>query len=694
MKTSPINSRLPVLWHGGDYNPDQWPAETLEDDVQKMQKAGVNVVSLGVFSWSQLEPEEGLYTFDWMERAFDLLGKAGIHVALATPTSAPPRWMTLRYPQVLATGEDGQKLPHGERQRFAPLNPTWRDFVRRMNTELAKRFGQRENLVLWHVSNEYVSRDWGEEMVQGFRRWLRERYGDLDTLNQQWWSAFWSHRFTDWKQIIPPAPRCNRIPEGLILDWKRWQSQAMLDFFKFEVSILREITPDVPVTNNLMGRFPGLDYAKFADVMDVISWDCYGNTHGDPVNMAFDHALMRGMKPGKPWLLIEQTPSATNWQGHATLKPPGMLSLWSWQAIGHGSDSVMYFQWRRSRGAPEKFHGAVVEHAGREDARVFQETAALGGEMKKLSEQVIGTLPTQARIGILADQECRWALEQAAGYAQDKNYYNFVVEHFRAWWKQNYRVDVVQMHHDWSQYDVLIAPALYMTKTGQFPLKGDREELAARVNVVEKLSQFVEQGGCLVGTFLTGIVNESDLVFETGYPGPLKDVFGIWVEETDCQPAEKHPNTIEWKQNDAAGALKQGQCDRYFDQIHLEGAAAHATYGQYWYAGKPVVTCNRYGKGSAWYIGTQAERDWLEAFYAQLARERGIQPMLADTPDCVEVLERTRDDKRYLFLLNHSMEQVSVDLGAVSGTNLMTGEAVSGQLELQSFGKAVIEISA
>ncbi len=660
--TGPIQPRAAVLWHGADYNPDQWPPETLDEDVQLMRQAGVNAVSLGIFSWAQLETAPGRFDFDWMDRAFEKLWAGGVHVALATPTAAPPRWMTAAEPQVLAVSASGTRLPHGGRQRFCPTSPAYRRHVERINTALAQRYGGHPALMLWHISNEYVSNCHCPLCAEAFIGYLKQRYGDLATLNAQWWAAFWSQRFAAWEQVEPPRPAHGTVPHGLTLDWQRFRSHQMCEFFKFEAATVRAVTPEVPITTNMMGKFPGLDYAAFAEVMDVVSWDCYGSVGADPVHMAFDHSLMRGMKDNRPWLLIEQTPSATNWQEYGTLKPPGVLRLWSLQAIGHGSDSAMYFQWRRSRGASEKFHGAVVEHAAGSRARVFGEVAALGAELKQLSPIVIGTAVTPARIGILCDQESRWAFENAAGYARDKRYLGELQRHFRAVWTQNLRIDVVQHHRDWSGYDILIAPRLYMLKSGLFPREGTPEQLAARVDVAAKLAAFVERGGTLVVGCLSGIVNESDLVYEGGYPGPLRQLLGIWVEQTDCLPPSapgSFANGMSLDRDVLALPSVSCGCDRFFDRVHLRGATAAAAYTGNWYAGEPCLTVHRHGHGEAWYIATDPEAAFLEQFYRHLAARHGLHPTIEPVAE-VEVLTRRGGGREVLFILNHAPEPRSV----------------------------------
>lgn len=686
----PINPKLPTLWHGGDYNPDQWPEDVRRDDPRLMNLAHVNVASTAIFAWSQLEPEPGRYDWSWLDATFERLHRAGVSIALATPSAAHPRWLTALHPEVQAVDSHGHRLPHGTRQRFCPTSPVYREHVARINRALAERYKDHPALVLWHISNEYSNVCWCDLCAAQFRRWLQERYGTLEVLNEQYWSTFWSHRFSDWSEIFPPYVPCGIVPEGMQLDWRRFQTHQVCDFFKHEIGVLAEVTPGVPVTTNLMGFFDGLDYAKFADVMDCISWDSYPRVGGDHGFTACSHAMMRGLKGNRPWLLMEQTPSSTNWMEHNTLKPPGLMRLWSWQAMGHGSDASMYFQWRRSRGGHEKFHGAVVAHLGSEKPRVFQEVATLGAEMARIGNRVVGTRAAKARVGVLWDQENRWALELSCGPGREKRIVETAAKHFKAVWRQNMAVDVVRMDADWSQYDVLIAPMLYMVRSGTYPREAPAEEMKPRLDEAAKIAAWVKAGGTFVATYLTGIVNESALVHEGGYPGPLRPVLGVWAEEIDTNEPGKAANKIVMARGAMGGLKARYACDRVFDLIHAEGAKVLATYGSNWYKGRPCLTVNRVGDGLAYYVATDAEDAFLEDFYRAVAAAKGIKPAVKPVDD-VEVLVREGPDRRLVFLLNHAAKAREVDLGKVKGKDLLSGKALKGRVKLEPYGVRIIE---
>ncbi|HVU69772.1 MAG TPA: beta-galactosidase, partial [Ktedonobacteraceae bacterium] len=377
----PLNARAPFIWHGGDYNPEQWPRATWDEDIQLMQACDFTIATVGVFSWVSLQPEEERFTFEWLDTILDKLADSGRVVCLATPSAAQPAWMSQRYPDVLRVDAQGRHRHHGWRVNFCPTSPNYRRFAIQMAKMLARRYHAHPALVAWHVSNEYMPACYCNRCAAAFREWLKQRYTSLDELNRRWWTAFWSHTYTDWSQIEPPYAIGEESIHALVLDYQRFQSDMLLECYKGERDTIRSYSPDLPITTNMMGAYQGLDYRSWAKEVDVISWDCYPSPHDRPSDTAFAHDLMRGLRDGQPFLLMEQTPSSQNWQEYNALKRPGVLRLWSYLAMAHGADSVMYFQWRRSRGSFEKMHGAVVEHSGRSDTRVFREVQQLGAEL-------------------------------------------------------------------------------------------------------------------------------------------------------------------------------------------------------------------------------------------------------------------------------------------------------------------------
>jgi beta-galactosidase len=695
MRTGPISTRLPKLFHGGDYNPDQWPEDVRVDDIRLMKLANVNLMSVGIFSWAQTEVAEGQFEWGWLDDTMDRLAEAGLFAALATPSASPPRWMAEKYPEILKVDKDGRRVLHGERVIFCPTSERYRANILNFNRKLAERYADHPALAIWHISNEYCGGQRNQchcdVCKEAFQAWLKRRYGDIDTLNHEWWTRFWSNTYNEFSEINPPLTYANvGALQGQMLDWNRFCTHQVVSFFKNEIIPMRELTPDIPITTNIMGMYEGLDYTKFADVMDIISWDSYPEPNGDPSYTAFCHSLMRGLKDNNPWILMEQTPSSTNWHGYHRLKPPGLMRAISWAAMGHGSDAAMYFQWRRCMGGQEKMHGAVVAHAGHANTRVFQEVSTLGKEMDELSSQVVGTRVTRARVGLLWSQENRWALNGSCGPSKDKGVVETATNHFRSVWKLKVPIDIVRMDGDWSQYEVLIAPTMYMVKSGTFPLEGTPEELRGRIDEAAKLKEWVSAGGTLVTTHLTGYVNESDHVYGGGYPGPLRDLLGIWSEEIDNHPRGEATNAIVLGEGLALPQTEYA-CDHFFDLIHSEGTDVLATYGSNWYAGRPALTRNAFGDGHAYYIAAEPEEAFLKDFYRQLFAGKGITP-LAEASDDVEVLLREGDDRKLLFVMNYADDSRQVELGERSGTDLLTGEACAGAVTMDPWATRIIKL--
>lgn len=662
----PISPKAPFLWHGGDYNPEQWSPDVWAEDFRLMQKAGMTAATVGVFSWVSLQPAEDRFTFDWLDAVIDGLHASGIQVILATPSAAQPAWMSQAYPDVLRSDEFGTRRQQGGRTNYCPNSPNYRRLSANMARALAERYGQHPAIILWHVSNEYAGACYCETCAAEFRAWLQAKYGTLDELNARWWTRFWSHAYTDWSQIMPPRQDAETLTHGLNVDYFRFMSESQLACYRNERDVLRSITPDIPITTNLMAAYKPLDYRQWAKELDVVSWDCYPNPNHAPGDIAFMHDLMRGVKDGQPFLLMEQTPSSQNWQAVNALKRPGVLRLWSYLAVAHGADSVMYFQWRRGRGGCEKLHGAVIEHSGREDTRVFREVSQLGAELRRLGDAVIGAA-VEARVGVMFDWDNWHALDDAVGPVRDKRYVETVRKHYRALYGKNIAVDLVFPDSDFSRYDLIVAPLLYMVKAG----------------VGEKIEAFVADGGTFVATYLSGLVDDTDLAFENGYPGALSRVLGVWVEEIDALYPDQR-NTIVMV--DGSGEYP---CQHIADLLHAEGADVLATYGSDFYAGMPVLTRNAFGAGAAYYIASDPDPAFLDRFYGELLRQHGIAAPFA-APAGVEVATRVKDGQPIWFLLNHNAAPASVDIGAEPRHDLLSGETLNGVVALEGYGVRIL----
>ncbi len=675
----PLNPKAPVFLHGGDYNPDQWTPDVWEEDMRLMKLAHCNAMSVGIFAWAALEPTEGSFDFSWLDRVMDLIAENNGYAVLATPSGARPAWLARTYPQVLRVRPDRQRNLFGRRHNHCPSSPVYREKTRTINAKLAERYQDHPALIVWHISNEYSGECHCNLCRAAFRRWLMEKYESLDVLNQTWWTAFWSHTYSDWGEIDPPSEIGETSVHGLNLDWKRFVTDMTIDFMRHEIAPLRDHTPDVPVTTNFMGTFPGLNYWKMAPHIDVISWDSYPNWHaGDDVRLASDtafvHDINRSLKDGKPFMLMESVPSATNWQPAAKVKRPGMHALSSLQAVAHGSDTVQYFQWRKSRGSAEKFHGAVVDHVGHEKTRVFQEVAKLGRQLERLQD-VVGTT-VRPDVALIYDWENNWAMNDAQGPRRgDKGYLDLCKRTYRAFWQQGIPVDIIDMDQDFSRYKLLVAPMLYMIRRG----------------VDQRIAEFVEGGGTFVCTYWSGIVDENDLVFLNGWPGgKLREVLGLWAEEIDAL-YEGDTNAIVFGDDEALGLSGEYQARDYCDLVHAEGAIVLATYKEDFYAGRPALTRNAYGSGEAYYITSNNDDDFLTAFYGALAGKLDLlRSINIALPHGVSAQLRSDGERRYVFIMNFNAAPVQLDLGDQAYTDLLSGDEFTGEVELAAYAVKVL----
>ncbi len=675
----PINPRFPHMLHGGDYNPDQWPEDIWAEDMRLMKLAHCNTMSVNIFAWSKTEPAEGQFDFGWLDRVMDMLAENGAYAVLATPSGARPAWLSQKYPEVLRVTADRRRNLHGKRHNHCWTSPVYREKVGIMNRKLAERYKDHPALLVWHISNEYGGECHCDLCQEAFRDWLKTRYGTLDALNEAWWTAFWSHTYSDWSQIESPSPLGEESVHGLNLDWKRFTTDQCVSFIDNETRALREITPDVPVTTNMMYFFKPLNYWRLAPHLDVMSWDAYPRWHqtGDDIataaSFAFNHDIYRSLKGGQPFMLMESTPGITNWQQVSTLKRPGMHKLSSLQAVAHGSDTVQYFQWRKSRGSYEKFHSAVVDHVGHEHTRMFEDVAEVGQVLEQL-DRVIGS-SVQPQVGLIFDWENWWAVDDAAGPRNDdKGYPQTCVQHYAAFWQQGIPVDVIDSEQDFSRYKLLIAPMLYMLRPG----------------VAERMDAFVKSGGTLVTTYWTGIVDESDLCFLGGFPGPLRPVLGIWDEEIDALTADMQ-NTSVPQENDL-GIEDEYALHDLCALIHTETAEVMATYGSDFYAGRPALTVNRYGAGKAYYQAGRMDQAALFDFYGRLAAQLGIKPMIeAALPTGVTVQLRSDGETDFVFVMNFTAEAQQVALDARAYTDLLSGESRSGMLNLGPYGIVILQ---
>lgn len=633
-----INSNnVKKIVYGGDYNPEQWSEDIWEEDMRLFALAGIDIVTLNVFSWAELQTDEVTYRFEKLDKIMDLVRKHGLKVCLATSTGAHPAWMAKKYPDILRTEFNGMKRKFGGRHNSCPNSPTYQKYSVTLAKELALRYKGYDNIVAWHISNEFGGECFCENCEKAFRVWLKQKYKTIKEVNRVWNTSFWGHTFYDWDEIVLPNLLSEHFAyertmfQGISLDYRRFNSDSILACYLAEYEVIKAITPDIPITTNLMGFYKPLDYKKWAKYMDFVSWDNYPSNSDSISKIALNHDLIRGLKGGMPFVLMEQTPSVTNWQAYNALKRPGVMRLWSYQAAAHGADAIMFFQMRRSIGACEKYHGAVIDHVGHEHTRVFREVTALGEELKQLGDKTLGAV-SDAKTAILFDWDNWWALEYSAGPSCELKYQDEILNYYTALHEQNIPVDIIGSDDELSKYKIVIAPLLYMTKG----------------NYDEKIREFVNQGGSFLTTFFSGIVDEHDLVITGGYPGKLRDILGIWVEENDALP--------NGEENSFIMKGKQYPAKLLCDIMHLEGAKTISSYEKDFYGNTPCITKNVFGKGTAYYVGTRSSREFYRDFLKEICEEKEVLPVL-NTPSDVEAVRRIKGDKSFVFVLNHTSEE-------------------------------------
>lgn len=653
------SSKVKKILYGGDYNPEQWPEDIWEEDMRMLRLASIDVVTLNVFNWAMLQPHEDVYDFGKLDRIMDMVRENGLKVCMATSTAVHPAWMARKYPDVLRTEHNGIRRKFGSRHNSCPNSPTYRKYSVLLAEKLAGRYKDYDNIVAWHVSNEYGGECYCENCEKAFRRWLTEKYGTVEELNRVWNMAFWGHTLYDFEDVVAPNMQSEEFLwdtvrtnfQGISLDYRRFMSDSMLSCYRMEYEVLKKYMPDVPITTNLMGFYKLLDYQKWGRYMDFVSWDNYPSFDTPVSESAMNHELMRGLKQGKPFALMEQTPGVSNWQSFCTLKRPGVMRLLSYQAIAHGSDTVMFFQMRRSIGACEKYHSAVIDHAGHENTRVFREVAKLGEELNKLGGQTLGTR-TAAKAAIVMDWDNWWASGYSAGPSRLIDYKKEIFCYYRAFYENNIPVDIISVTDDLSIYRLVTAPLLYMCKEG----------------FDEKVRSYVKDGGRFLTTYFSGYVEDHDLVITGGYPGKLRDILGIWVEESDAIPEGKHNSFLYKGETYPAEVL----CDL----LHLEGAEALSRYQEDFYAGMPALTSSHYGKGRSYYAATRSTPEFYRTFVKDICEEAEIPSLLqipAGAADGIEISSRENETDKFLFILNHNDKAVNLTITlSAPSTDILT----------------------
>ena len=647
----PLAGQQERIWYGGDYNPDQWPEEVWDDDVRLMKKAGVNLVSVGIFSWAKIETSEGVYDFDWLDRIIDKLGEAGIAVDLASATASPPMWLTQAHPEVLWKDYRGDVCQPGARQHWRPTSPVFREYALKLCRAMAEHYKGNPYVVAWHVSNEYGCHnrfDYSEDAEHAFQQWCEERYGTIDAVNDAWGTAFWAQRMNDFSEIVPPRfiGDGNFMNPGKLLDFKRFSSDALKAFYIAERDTLAEITPDLPLTTNFMVSASGsvLDYDDWGDEVDFVSNDHYfipGEAHLD--ELAFSASLVDGIARKDPWFLMEHSTSAVNWREINYRKEPGQLVRDSLAHVAMGADAVCYFQWRQSKAGAEKFHSAMVPHAG-EDSAVFRDVCELGADLNKLSDEgILGSRLAKSRVAVVFDYESEWATEHTATPTQHVHHVDEPLAWFRALVDQGVTADVVPVRGAWDDYEMVVLPSVYLLS----------EETTRRVR------DYVVGGGRLVVTYYTGISDEKDHVWLGGYPGSIRDVVGVRVEE--FMPMGDDFTGVPDRLELSNGAVAHDIAD-VIGSVDGTATVLETFKDDPWTGmdGAPAIVAHTFGEGRSVYVGARLGRDGIALSLPEILDSLGMAEAGGNDGRVLHVEREGANGSRFVFSFNRTHETVRV----------------------------------
>ena len=667
----PLEGQQARIWYGGDYNPDQWPEEVWDEDVRLMKKAGVNLVSVGIFSWARIEPKEDVYDFDWLDRIIDKLGKTGIAVDLASATASPPMWLTQAHPEVLWKDYRGDVCQPGARQHWRPTSPIFREYALKLCRAMAEHYKDNPYVVAWHVSNEYGCHnrfDYSEDAERAFQQWCKARYGTIDAVNDAWGTAFWAQHMNDFSEIVPPRfiGDGNFMNPGKLLDFKRFSSDALKAFYIAERDTLAEITPGRPLTTNFMVSSGNttVDYDDWGNEVDFVSNDHYftpGEAHLD--ELAFSASLVDGIARKDPWFLMEHSTSAVNWRPINYRKEPGQLVRDSLAHVAMGADAVCYFQWRQSKAGAEKFHSAMVPHTG-EDSAVFRDVCELGADLNTLADNgLLGTKLAKSKVAVVFDYESEWATEHTATPTQKVHHVDEPLQWFRALADHGVTADVVPVSSNWDEYEVVVLPSVYILS----------EETTRRVR------DYVVNGGRLIVTYYTGLSDEKDHVWLGGYPGSIRDVVGVRVEEF-MPMGDDFPGVP-----DCLGLSNGAVAHDIADVIgSVDGTATvlETFRDDPWTGmdGAPAIVANTFGEGRSVYVGARLGRDGIAKSLPEIFESLGMAETGENDSRVLRVEREGSDGSRFVFSFNRTHEAVQIPFEGkivVSSFAEVSGENVS-----------------
>jgi len=642
------------MYFGCDYYPEHWPEERWEKDARMMKEARFNVVRMAEFAWAKLEPKEGQFDFNWLDKAIEILAQHNIKTVLGTPTATPPAWLATKHPVILRVNKWGIRTSFGGRRAYCPNSRIYRTYSEKIVSKMAEHYKDNENVIGWQIDNEFGGdREKGlcycEQCAAQFRQWLKGKYETLDKLNQEWGTVFWSQTYTEWEQIPLPRGLETAHNPSLLLDYRRFISDSYISYQKLQIDILRRICPHKFITHNFMGLFNAIDYYKLAEPLDFVAWDNYPNLrftgeNKSSVKVSLSHDVMRGLKEKNFWVMEEQS-GPSGWQCVDSNPYPGEIRLWTYQAIAHGAEGILYFRWRTSRFGTEQFWHGILDQSGTPRKR-YEEVKKTGQELKRLSDKLIG-LEFPREVAMLTSYDEQWAFE-----IQPNNPKFNYQEHFASYYQLlnvwNVPVDVISIQGDFSKYKLLIAPALFLINN----------------DLLDNLKEFVEKGGILIVTFRSGIKNWNNVVFDQPLPAKLNDLLGIEiVEYNSLSSMQKGKLELIYPEIKPL----QGECDTWCDIIKCRGAEIVGRYMESYYKNEACITINRFGQGCAIYIGTNPSPEIKKCLLRWAIEKSGVKPSFQADSENIEVVLRRKEGKDYLFFLNHSEKshQVKLDQSCV-----------------------------